>query len=160
MRFRLALVAVVGMACAAAEHATAADIQILARCGPSTGQSYYFEGGIVGPGQGGWKPDGYANGRITALLNESEQVDIIFRDADGTRSLLRDGMKVALTSFDEASLSFIVSTYSNKVSGSYLFKMNKLGVGTVVWTESKALGSITRSSIMVAECGPSYEIKP
>ncbi|WP_430913902.1 hypothetical protein [Methylobacterium sp. sgz302541] len=131
---------------------------ILARCGPSTGESYYFEAGIAGPGRGGWKKDGIDDGRITAYINDNQQLDILQRDTTGTKSYLKEGYKVALINFSQQDRSLLISAYGENFSETFLFKVSELGVGTLAWTASKVAPLVIRTSIMTAECGPKYAL--
>ncbi|WP_131803863.1 hypothetical protein [Methylorubrum salsuginis] len=133
---------------------------ILARCGPSTGQSYYFETGIVGPGQGGWKKDGFDNGRITAYINDENKIDIIMRDGNGVRSYLREGYNASLNNFSKQDMAFLISARGSNFSETYLFKINDLGVGTLSWTASKVTPLVIRTTVMTAEWGPNFAIEP
>lgn len=133
---------------------------VLARCGPSVAQSYYFEAGIVGPGQGGWKKDGFDGGRITAYINEKEQIDILMKDGAGLKSYLAEGYKISLVSLSKEDKSFLLSVYGDSFAETYLFKVNDLGVGTVAWTASKVTPLVIRTTVMTAECGPKFAITP
>lgn len=138
----------------------AAAVTIIARCGPSVGQSYYFEAGIVGPGQGGWKKDGFDGGRITAYINDKDQLDILMKDAAGLKSYLAEGYKISLVSLSKEDRSFLLSAYGQGFAETYLFKVNDLGVGTLAWTASKVTPLVIRTTVMTAECGPKYAIEP
>ncbi|KQO78116.1 hypothetical protein ASF36_13865 [Methylobacterium sp. Leaf90] len=133
---------------------------ILARCGPSVGQSYYFEAGVVGPGQGGWKKDGFDGGRITAYINDKDQLDILMKDGTGLKSYLAEGYKISLVSLSKEDRSFLLSAYGQGFAETYLFKVNDLGVGTLAWTASKVTPLVIRTTVMTAECGPKYSIEP
>lgn len=138
----------------------AKDVTILARCGASDGQSYYFEGGFVGPGQGGWKKDGVDDGRVTVFLNENDQLDLLVKDRATTRSYLKAGYKVGLINFDQATKTMLISAYGSDFSETYLIRQDDAGIGTMVWTISKITPAIAKSSTMQAPCGPQYAIKP
>jgi len=132
---------------------------ILARCGPSTGQSYYFEAGIVGPGQGGWKQDGFAGGRITVYINNQNQLDLLQKDSTGLKSYLKEGYKVNLVELSQQDRAFLISAAGANFIETYLFKVNDYGVGTLAWSASKVTPVVIRTSIMTAECGPSFAIE-
>lgn len=133
---------------------------ILARCGPSVGQSYYFEAGIVGPGQGGWKKDGFDGGRITAYINDKNQLDILMKDSTGLKSYLAEGYNISLVNLSKEDRAFLLTAYGQEFSETYLFKVNDLGVGTLAWTASKVTPLVIRTTVMTAECGPKYAIEP
>lgn len=143
------------------QEARASELSILARCGPSTGRSYYFEGGFVGPGQGGWRDDGISDGRLSIVLNEQGQLDIWSKDAlNPLQSYLKEGYRVALVKFDEKSRTMILRASGPMFAESYQLRVNDLGVGTLVWTQSKITPAITKTAVMQAECGPQYAMKP
>jgi hypothetical protein len=129
---------------------------ILARCGPSTGQSYYFETGFVGPGQGGLRKDGFDGGRIFAYINNQEKLDLIIKDTNGFQSYLKEGYKVNIINLSASDKSFLIAAYGPNFAESYVFRLNNYGVGTVSWTGSKLTEGITKTSMMTAECGPKY----
>ena len=137
----------------------AADVSILARCGPSAGQSYAFEGGAVGPGQGGWHADGFKNGAITAFINENGALDLLLKDAVSVRSYLASGNKVVLVNYDQKIRSFLIYSTGMNFVETFLFKVNENGIGSLVWTTSKATGLTTRSGIMFSSCGPEFAIE-
>jgi len=143
------------------QDARASDASILARCGPSTGRSFYFEGGFVGPGQGGWREDGISDGRLTIVLNEQGQLDIWSKDAvNPFQSYLKEGYRVSLVKFDEKSRTMILNASGPLFAESYQLRINDVGVGTLVWTQSKITPAITKTAVMQAECGPQYAMKP
>lgn len=137
---------------------TADAATILARCGPSIGQSYYFEAGVVGPGQGGWKKDGFEGVRITAYINDKEQLDILMKDGTGLKSYLAEGYKISLVILSKEDKSFLVTAYGQGFAETYLFKVNDLGIGTLAWTAGKVTHLVIRTTVMIAECDPKYDI--
>lgn len=142
----------------AATAARAAEVSILARCGPSSGQTYSFEGGVIGPGQGGWGADGFKDGAITAYINENGDLDLLLKDAISARSYLASRNKVVLVNFEKSNRSFLVYSTGVNFVETFLFKLNEYGIGSLVWTTSKATSMSTRSGIMFSKCGPEFAI--
>lgn len=71
---------------------------VITRCGESDGWAYFFEGGLVGPGQGGWKEDAISGGAIEVHLVD-EKLDLVFFDATGgPYSHTLEGAEVYLSS--------------------------------------------------------------
>ncbi|WP_345820099.1 hypothetical protein ABC766_29330 [Methylobacterium fujisawaense] len=141
--------------------ASAKDATILARCGPSTGRSFYFEGGFVPPGRGGWRDDGISDGRLTFLINDHDQLDILSKDAaNPLQSYLKEGYKLTVVQVDPKSRTIIINATGSMASETYQIRTNEMGLGTLVWTQSKTTNAITKTAVMQAECGPQYTIAP
>jgi hypothetical protein len=157
-RFRIGLTLALLASPAAAQ---AKDLTILARCGPSTGRSFYFEGGIVGPGRGGWQEDGISDGRLTILINEQDQLDIWSKDAvNSFVSYLKEGYKLNVIQVDQKSRTLTIHASGPMFSETYQLRTNEFGLGTLIWTQSKITQAITKTAVMQANCGPQYAIKP
>jgi len=145
----------------APELVSAKDATILARCGPSTGRSFYFEGGFVPPGRGGWRDDGISDGRLTFIINDYDQLDILSKDAvNPLQSYLKEGYRLSVVQVDEKSRTIIINAIGSMASETYQIRTNEMGLGTLVWTQSKTTNAITKTAVMQAECGPQYAIKP
>ena len=163
MRLRtvFALAGMLALASVASDTASAKDFTILGRCGPSTGKSYYFEGGFVAPGRGGWQEDGIKEGRLTILINDHDQLDIWSKDAvNPFQSYLKEGYKLSVIKVDEKSRTLIIHASGPMFSETYQLRTNQFGLGTLVWTQSKTTDAITKTAVMQAECGPQYAITP
>lgn len=127
---------------------------ILTICGESKGDAYYFEGGLVGPGQGGWHQDGISGGSFTLLITDNK-LDIIFKDATGnTYSHLKEGDTVRLISANKDVNTFLVisENAARDTVEHYLFALNQYGVGTVAWGTIRSNDTIKKSSLMTARC--------
>lgn len=156
MRWGVVVIALAISGCAS--EATA--LTVLASCGPSKGQSYYFEGGFVGPGQGGWRSDGMDGGRITIILKDDNSVDILMKDATGFRSYNKDGINLTVISVDAKNRVFLIKASQTNLVETYMVKTNEVGVGTLAWTSASVTQAFTKTRIMTASCGPEYEITP
>lgn len=128
---------------------------IFASCGASQGVAYFFEGGLVGPGQGGWLKDGVTDGGI-ALVKLDGKLDILFKDATGNRYSHRaEGSDIRLIAADpDGSYLVIATNPKGKSAEHFLFKVNEYGVGTLVWGTIRTDTPASKSSLMTAECGP------
>lgn len=89
-------------------HAQAEEV-VIARCGASDGTVFYFEGGLVPPGQGGWKRDGMSSGKIR-VVSKDGALDVRFSDATGERSHRGEGSDVRLVGLDKETGTFLILT--------------------------------------------------
>jgi hypothetical protein len=125
------------------------------RCTGFEGWAYNFEGGIVPPGQGGWIRDAI-NGGIVDLVLETDgsgSFDIVIRDTTGrttSQKALGAQMKAVGASTEYGTL-IVVSENPNGIVENFLFKLNELGHGSVVWGSIRP-HIIVKSSLMVGQC--------
>jgi hypothetical protein len=122
-------VAVLLMLCADAagqpqtDWAAPATPQTLTECGRSDGYAYYFTGGLITAGKGGWQKDGITDGRIILNYNGSD-VDLL------------------ITVFYEVGT----------LTEDYVFQVDDRGNGTVAWTSVRTAGTINKMWLMTAQC--------
>lgn len=139
--------------------ATTANSEVITRCGESSGWAYYFEGGLVGPGQGGWREDGISGGSIEVHLVD-ERPDIVFYDSTGgPYSHADDGAQVYVSSFQETyddgrAFTLVADNRQGGLLETYLFAVNASGSGTVVWSAVRNDGFLPKASLMTAACVP------
>lgn len=139
---------------AASVPAEAKIEMVFASCGESTGMAFFFEGNIVGPGQGGWLKDGVTGGGV-ALVKMDGQLDILFKDTTGNRYSHRaGGSDVRLIAHSGNSYLVVAENREGKTAEHFLFKTNELGVGTLAWGTVRLDKPASKSSLMTAECGP------
>jgi hypothetical protein len=83
-------------------------VQTLTECGRSDGYAYYFQGGLISPGKGGWQKDGIDDGRI--ILNYiNGEVDLLLKDTTGTtRSVKQDGGKLIVRNSNNGLIALTV----------------------------------------------------
>lgn len=135
------------------------QFEIIAACGASTGQSFFFEGGIVGPGRGGWQSDGINKGKFY-FIRDKDGLDVIFVDVTGEpKSHRLDGGAVTAAAWDPENGSYLLLAYNlqGKVVETYLIQINKNQVGTVAWTTARAGGVSKRVSAFTAPCAPNIK---
>jgi len=132
----------------------AAAVTIL-QCGASDGIAYYFEGGIIAPGEGGWKEDGISNGKFE-LQAEGNKITIAYIDSSGSsKSSISNGFEVKYLHItdDYNSILLVIGNDKTGVIEHYMFKFNDLGTGTVVWGTVRATNAFsTKSSLFTAPC--------
>jgi len=136
---------------------SAASAQTLAECGKSDGYAYYFTGGLVPAGKGGWQKDGVDDGRIILNFINGE-VDLLIKDRTGTtRSVKQDSGKIYVrkTTYGLIAIS-IVYGEGAQATEDYVFQVDNRGNGTVVWTTVRtADDAINKITLMTAQCrGP------
>lgn len=130
---------------------------VVTSCGGSKGYAYFFPGGLVPSDQEGWGPDKISKGGIIFTM-DGEKADIIIRDAKNrTKSVKEDGAIVEVLHVNpSASLLngtiLIMAYYPAGALEHYLFQLDKMGAGRVVWGTAKAAGPIITNKLMVADC--------
>ena len=138
-----------------AGHAAAAE-RVLVECLEPNGSSYYFEGGIVPPGQGGARSDGMTGGRIRLVqLREGAAPVIETRDAAGAVVRMNTAHTAAFTQpRPDGGISIVSSTDNpdQKTIDTFLFNLNGALVGTVVWQFAKLNLAVTKTSTFTAPC--------
>lgn len=133
-----------------------ASPRVLVECGEPKGTSYYFEGGIVGPGQGGNRPDGMDGGRVR-LIQDGDTTFVETRDAVGNVRRMKPERTTAFTrKRDDGGISIVSSTddASEQVVDTFLFSLNAALVGSVVWQFTKLHPAVTKASTFTAPCRP------
>ena len=134
---------------------TGARAQTLTECGRSDGHAYYFTGGLVPAGKGGWQKDGIDGGRI--VLNYANgEVDLLIKNALGsTASVKQDGGKIFARNTNNDLIALTVFYGNGEVTEDYVFQVNAHGDGTVAWAAIRTAGKINKMSVMTAQCrGP------
>ena len=126
-------------------------------CGGSRGYAYFFPGGLVPSDQEGWQPDKISKGGII-LTMDGAKADVIIRDArDRTKSVKEDGAIVEVLHVNPSAglingTILIMVYYPAGALDHYLFQLDKMGAGRVVWGTAKAAGPIITNKLMVADC--------
>lgn len=130
--------------------------RVLVDCSEPNGSSYYFEGGIVPPGQGGARPDGMSGGRIRLVqLQDGGATVVETRDAVGNVVRMKVERTAAFTQpRPDGGISIIASTDNpdQKTVDTFLFNLNSAMVGTVVWQFAKLNPGVTKISTFTAPC--------
>jgi hypothetical protein len=129
--------------------------QTLTECGRSDGYAYYFTGGLVAAGKGGWQKDGIDGGRI--ILNYTgNEVDLLIKNATGTaRSVKQDGGKLILRNSNNGLIALTVFYDVGTLTEDFVFQLDDRGNGTVAWTAIRTAGNINKMALFTAQCrGP------
>ena len=130
---------------------------VITSCGGSRGHAYFFPGGLVPSDQEGWQSSKISKGGILFTM-DGEKADIIMRDAlDRTKSVKEDGAMVQVLHVNPSAgllkrTILIMVYYPAGALEHYLFQLDKMGVGRVVWGTAKAAGPIISNKLMVADC--------
>jgi hypothetical protein len=131
--------------------------QTLTECGKLDGYAYYFSGGLVPAGKGGWQKDGIDGGRIILNFINGE-VDLLIKNATGTTASVRqDGGKIFARKTNNGliALTVLYDDAGVGVTEDYVFQINNQGDGTVASTAIRTAGKINKMSLMTAQCrGP------
>ena len=128
---------------------------VLAICGESKGQAYYFVGGAVPLGQGGWQADGINNGVIVLAILPDGKYDIIMKDArNEPYSSAKSGLVVVPLAVSARDNKYLISVMGNGVSENYLFKVDSKGAGILAWSSTKTNDYISKVSVMTSVCLP------
>jgi len=132
--------------------ATAAQAAIITKCGASKGYAYYFGGQAVPPGKAGWREDGISDGEFE-LVQSGKELDIVFTDSRGTQSKKVQGFQVFSVPQRKPGFMLVVAIHSRGVVEHYLFQLDALGAGSVVWGSLKGSGwPIQKSAIYKSTC--------
>lgn len=120
---------------------------VLARCGPSKGQSYYFKDPVFNPNGPNWTEDGISNGKII-LVRLGDEWDIQFDDFLGASGYRQQGAAVIPLSDDSGPL-LTVGAFAGSYTEIYTFDMSQ---SEVVWTSHKTGTSIKKVAIYRSTC--------
>ncbi len=133
--------------------ADAAAAAVLTRCGGSEGLAFYLPGPAVPQGEAGWSDERIGDGNIM-LVSNGDEVDIIFTDVIGTRSVKASGAET-LAMHGAPGRVLVLAIYPNAaIVEHYIFTLDQTGAGNVLWGSAKAGGPIQKSGIMYATCWP------
>jgi hypothetical protein len=115
--------------------------------------AYYFSGGLVPAGDGGWKKDGIDGGRIILNFINGE-VDLLIKNATGTTaSVKQDGGKIIVRKTNNGLIALtIVYEGETATTEEYVFQIDDRGDGMVASTAIRTAGKINKVSLMTASC--------
>lgn len=85
---------------------------------------------------------------------------MILKDVTGLQSYIKQGYNVSAQTVDKENRSFLVTASGDQFVETFLVKLNDKGVGSMVWTSSKTNSYFIKASIMLAECGPKFDLAP
>jgi hypothetical protein len=119
---------------------------VLARCGASAGQGYFFYDEVMNPQGPSWKRDGISNGHIL-LVKLGQEWDIQFGDSIGAYGFRQDGAEVI--PLGSANGLLTVGAFHPNYTEIYTFNLISK---EVLWTSHKIGTAITKVAIYRAEC--------
>lgn len=133
---------------------SASTADVLTRCGPSDGHSYFFPGPLVSQDDAGWAKDGISKGAIE-LVRHSNDFDVIITDTVGTKSLKGDGFIIVPVP-QPGKGDFVTLVAFHQATGvveHYMFQLDQAGDGTLVWGSLKGGGAlIKKSALFLSSC--------
>ena len=131
--------------------AVSARAEIIARCGASSGQGWYFAGPLVPQGESGWSEDALSKGGFL-LIMDGDEPDIVTTDVAGTRSSRADGAHVMFVPGTKSGFRVVLLVYPAGTVEHFLFQLDRAGNGTVAWGTVRGAGLLQKSSLFVAKC--------
>jgi hypothetical protein len=129
-----------------AQPAPSQQSGVIARCGPSKGQGYFFEDKLFNPTGPSWIEDGISDGKIV-LINLNEEWDILFDDVIGARGYREDGAVVVLLGNQGGKLT--IGAFHANYTDIYTFDVME---NVVLWSSHKIGTPIKKVAIYQAEC--------
>lgn len=146
-RLAAAFLFVAGLAVCVSSNAYA---YVITRCGSSLGMTYTFHGGLRTE-PSGWDKDGIKDSYMS-LISDYGQLDISYNDSGNAGSVRGDGGVVrVLKDIPSEGVFVIVVEYPNAMEH-YYFRLDKTGVGEVIWGGLKWTGLANSSGIYRAAC--------
>lgn len=132
---------------------TSAYGEVLVSCGASEGRAYVIEGGLVGPGQGGWINDQISGGTLE-VVKQGADYDVHYYDATRRSYSARqdDGATVVPLRETPAELVILVA-YPNRPLGgtTEVYQFRPLD-REVVWMQMKYGGAVNKTAVFYARC--------
>lgn len=120
---------------------------VIARCGASKGQGYYFKDPTFNPSGPNWTDDGLSNGKII-LVRLGDEWDIQFDDFVGASSYRQQG--AAVIPLSDVSGAFItIGAFAGTYTEIYTFDIQE---NEVVWTSHKTGTPIKKVAIYRSSC--------
>lgn len=126
--------------------AVAAQDGVIARCGASEGQGYFFHDPVMYPNGPEWADDGISNGKLL-LVRLGEEWDIQFGDTIGEYGYRQDGATVFPVGQTEDILT--IGAFRGTYVDMYTFNFSN---NEVLWTSHKIGTAIAKVGIYRAEC--------
>ncbi|MYB62450.1 MAG: hypothetical protein F4X69_13860 [Gemmatimonadetes bacterium] len=127
---------------------------IVTICTGFTGHGYYLGGSLVDQGEmQGWSDDSMEDGRLYLL--ESPAGDPFIASIDATEKLkspVQEGGSVFYIPQPVEGNRFVLVIYPNSIVETILFKLDRQGMGIVVWAITRSNGIIDKVSVMKGIC--------
>lgn len=119
---------------------------VLARCGASKGDGYYFKDKLFNPNGPTWNEDGISKGKIV-LVRLGDEWDIQFDDAVGAYGYRQDGAAVVLLNANAGFMTIGASRDTYVDVFTFSLESNE-----VVWSTHKTGTPIKKVAIYRAPC--------
>lgn len=123
-------------------------------CTGLAGHGYYLGGSIVDQNEmQGWSDDSMEDGGLYLL--ETPAGDPFIASIDATNKLkspVQEGGSVLYIPQPVESNRFVLVVYPNSIVETILFKLDRQGMGIVVWTITRSNGIIDKVSVMKGLC--------
>jgi len=132
-----------------------AHAEVITTCGESNGYGAYLKNGNLGP-QGNFEKDGFAGSKIVFEADQNADtgetnVDVIFYNSGTPYRASEDG-KVYLMNHNPTNNTWMILATAKTYLDTYLFYLDNVGRGEVVWTNSRS-GGTPKAVLMRAKCG-------
>jgi len=125
--------------------------ETITRCGASSGQGWFFASPFVPQDEVGWHKDAVSEGGFL-LIVDGDKPDIVYTDTGGPKSSRADGAAVMFVPGTNSGFKLVLLVYPAGTVEHYLFQLDRVGNGTVVWGMVRGGGSLQNSSLFVAKC--------
>ena len=135
--------------------AVSAHANVITTCGESNGYGAYLSNGNLGP-QGNFVKDGFSGSKIIFEADQNAdtgetKVDVIFYNSGTPYRASKEG-KVYLMNHNPTNNTWMVLLIAKTYLETYLFYLDNVGRGEVVWTNSRS-GGTPKATLMRAQCG-------
>ena len=119
---------------------------VIARCGASSGQGYFFFDSIMNPDGPDWSQDGISSGQIL-LVRLGQEWDIQFGDTIGAYGYRQDGARVI--PLGGSGELFTIGAFRGTYTDIYTFNFAER---EVLWTSHKIGTPVTKVAIYRSIC--------
>ena len=119
------------------------------QCGSSTGWSYYFAGGLVDESQAGFTEDGVTGGKITLVIDDAGNGEVLFVDASGQLgSVTEQGGEVLVMNALGGINWFLM--YPDGTLENYA--LNLASMKAAAWRNTVGNQTVAKNSLFVTDC--------
>jgi hypothetical protein len=121
-------------------------------CGPSTGSTYYMQGGLVPPENKGWQKDGIDAG-FQLILKDDKKLDLVSTGSPPNDFKYSDhGCEFATVTLSPDQNELVVMTRCPKQIEVFLFNWKDDGTGEVVRVDVASSGLSKHGGALHADC--------
>lgn len=122
---------------------------ISVQCGASEGYSYYFAGGLVPESKAGFTEDSISNGKVTLLLTDSGEGDILFVDATGQlNSATAQGAKVLFLNASKG-MNWLLLHPDGTIEN---YALNLATMKVAGWRNTVGNENVAKNSLLISDC--------